>query len=180
MQTLIGEDDVIVDCRKGQEAVVKEIRDALQGSKLEFAFDAVSEKESFMNLSQVLEEGGRLSLVLPELCPEIPAHLEQSTTMAGSLWKVMAKDPSRNNKALGRLDIGEGGKDFGLVFSRLIGQWLREGKLAGQPSYEVVKGGLLGIEKALKNLRGGKNSATKYVVRIADTPGLVAKNSYCT
>lgn len=37
----------------------------------------------------------------------------------------MARDPSRNNKALGRIDIGEGSKDFGLVFSRLISKRLR-------------------------------------------------------
>jgi hypothetical protein len=37
----------------------------------------------------------------------------------------MARDPFRNNKALGRIDIGKGTKDFGLVFPRLIGKWLR-------------------------------------------------------
>ena len=175
VQALLGEDDVIVDYRKGHEATVQEIRDALHGGKLEYAFDAVSEKGSFVNLGQVLEKGGKLSLVLPELRPEIPAHLEQSTTtMAASLWKVMSRDPSRNNKALGRLDIGDGGRSFGLLFSRLISKWLREGKLANHP-YEVVEGGLLGVETALKNLEGGKTTATKCVVRIADTPGLGAK-----
>ncbi len=142
-----------------------------------YAFDATSEHGSFINISHVMAPGGKLSLVLPELRKEIPEHIEQSTTMAGSLWKVLSEDSSRTtNKNLGRLDIGEGYKDFGSVFSRLIGTWLRKGRLQNHP-YEVMEGGLLGVEQALKNLRQGLVTGTKYVVRIAETPGLGAAAS---
>ena len=57
------------------------------------------------------------------------------------------------------------------MFTKLIATYLNDGKLKAHP-YEVVEGGLNGVETALKALRGGKVSAMKYVVRIADTPGL--------
>lgn len=172
VQSLIGPEDVIVDYRKGSEAVVQGIKDALKGRKLHYAFDATTEHGSWNNLCKVLAKGGKLCLVLPGVAHDIPDHIQQSTAMAGSLWKVLAEDASRaTNKDLGHIDIGQGGKDFGLVFSRLIGKWLREGRLANHP-YQVMPGGLLGVETALKDLRGGKVTGTKYVVRIAETPGL--------
>ena len=172
VQSLIGKSDMIVDYRKGSEAVVNDIREGLGGAKLYHAFDATSEHDSWINLSQVVEAGGKISLVLPGLRKEIPVHIEQSTTMAGSLWKVLREDQTHvSNRDLGKLDLGKNGKDFGLMFSTLIGKWLREGKLKCHP-YEVVSGGLRGVEAALKNLRSGRVSGTRYVVRIAETPEL--------
>ena len=157
--------DVVIDYRKGNEALMKEMRDALQGQKLEYAFDATSEMGSFLNICQVLDEStGKITLVLPEYRKEIPASIEQSTTVAGSLW-----DGFRRNEALGNLGLDLGGKDFGLVMSTLIGRWLQEGQLKPHP-YVVMGGGLRGLEKALQNLRAGRASAMKYVIRIRETP----------
>ena len=173
VETLLGEGDIIIDYRKGNEFVVEEMRKALKGKDLKYAFDATSEHGSYINLSQVLANQGRLTLVLPfpEILKGIPPHIEQSTTMAGSLWKELSKDQSRDNKALGKLGIGAGGKEFGLMFTKLIGAWLNDGKLKPHP-HEVVSGGLHGVETSLKALREGKVSAKKYVIRIADTPDL--------
>jgi hypothetical protein len=38
--------------------------------------------------------------------------------------------------------------------------------------FEVVDEGLRGLETALKKLKEGKSSATKFVIRISDTPDL--------
>ena len=46
--------DVVVDYRKGDDAVVQGIRSALKGEKLEYAFDAVSAHGSWINIAQVL------------------------------------------------------------------------------------------------------------------------------
>merc|ERR1711915_380286 len=46
--------DTIVDYRNGDEAVVQGIKDALKGQKLEYAYDAVSEKGSIKNIASVL------------------------------------------------------------------------------------------------------------------------------
>ena len=173
VQTLLSEGDAIIDYRKGNDFVVEEMHRALKGKELKYAFDATSEHGSYNNLSQVLADKGRLTLVLPfpEILKDIPPHIEQSTTMAGSLWKELSKDETRDNKALGKLGVGKGGKEFGLMFSKLIASWLNDGKLKPHP-HEVAEGGLLGVETALKALREGKVSAMKYVVRIADTPDL--------
>ena len=173
VKPLLGEGDTIIDYRKGNEFVVDEMRKALKGKDLKHAFDATSEHGSYNNLSHVLADKGKLTLVLPfpEILKDIPPHIEQSTTMAGSLWKELSKDETRDNKNLGKLGVGKGGKEFGLMFTKLIASYLNDGKLKTHP-YEVVEGGLNGLETALKALREGKVSAMKYAIRIADTPGL--------
>ncbi|KAF4636979.1 hypothetical protein G7Y89_g1118 [Cudoniella acicularis] len=173
VETLIEKEkgDVVIDYRQGPEKVVSEIRRVLGGRKLLFAFDAISEKGSHDNYWPALDqEGGRLTWVLGGHRDDIPEGIEQSTTMAGSMWKELTPLGKRD-----RLGMGAGGKDFGLAYSRLIGAWLREGKLKIH-SYEVVDGGLVGLETALKTLRSGKSSAKKFVINIEDTPQLKQAN----
>ena len=58
--------DTIVDYRNGDEAVVQGIKDALKGQKLEYAYDAVSEKGSVKNIASVLDsKTGKGTFVLP-------------------------------------------------------------------------------------------------------------------
>jgi NADPH2:quinone reductase len=61
--------DTIIDYRKGDEAVVSGIKDAVKAAganEVKYAFDAVSEKGSYVNISKVLaKEGGRMTNVLP-------------------------------------------------------------------------------------------------------------------
>ena len=171
VQTLLGEvNPPVIDYRKGDEHVVSEMRRLTQGN-LKHAFDAVSEKGSFENLSAVLAQHGKLSLVLAFARDDIPDHIEQSVTMAGSLWRDLSQGKVRGKAAKGKLGLGPNGREFGLVMTKIIGRWLNEGKLEPHP-HEVVPGGLLGVEAALKKLKEGKASAVKYVVRIAETPGL--------
>ena len=147
--------DTIVDYRGGDGAVVQGIKDALKGQKLRHAFDAVSEKGSYQNLTKVLEpEGSKITLVLPGRdYSDIPENIEHSVTTVGSV----------HNES----------KDFGYVYSRYLSKGLEEGWFRPQP-HEVVPGGLEGVQTALQNLKDGKASAVKYVFRIADTPGVGA------
>ena len=85
--------------------------------------------------------------------------------MAGALWASFRK--SDNHGAMGF----DGIRDFGHCYSSLIGHWFREKKIYVHKP-EVVEGGLLGVEKALKKLRDGKSGGVKYVVRVEETPGL--------
>lgn len=78
--------DTIVDYRKGDDAVVQGIKDALKGHKLEYAYDAVSEKNSYQNICRVLDHSsGKIKLVLPpkgdwnSKFEEIPAGIHQGT-----------------------------------------------------------------------------------------------------
>ncbi|KAH9862782.1 hypothetical protein J1614_010875 [Plenodomus biglobosus] len=138
--------DTIVDYRKGDEAVVSGIRDALQGAKLHYAFDATSEHNSYVNICKVLEKDGRLTLVLPGKQYEgIPETVQQSMTNVGEAHK--------------------GDRDFAYVAFRYMAKGLAEGWFRAHP-HEVVPGGLEGVEQGLRNLKEGKASAVKYVFRI--------------
>ncbi|KAK6365726.1 hypothetical protein LTS17_011113 [Exophiala oligosperma] len=147
--------DVVVDYRKGNEAVVEGLRGAVPaGKQLEFAFDAVSEaaKSSAENICKVLAPNGHITTVLPmKDDPSIPASVDMSLTLVGTVFNQ--------------------DKDFGYAWFRLFEQGLKDGWLKAHP-YEVMPGGLNGIQQALSNLKEGKASATKYVFRIAETERL--------
>ncbi|KAF1814683.1 hypothetical protein P152DRAFT_455728 [Eremomyces bilateralis CBS 781.70] len=163
--------DTVVDYRSGDEAVVKGIRDALQGKKLQYAYDAVSEKGSYQNITQVLEPNGKITLVLPE------KNITQVLEPNGEITLVLPENKYENIPATVEQSITkvgaahDDGKDFGFVFFRLIGKGLADGWFKPHP-HEVRKGGLAGIEGALSDLLEGKASAVKYVFRIADTVGV--------
>ncbi|KAF2638831.1 GroES-like protein [Massarina eburnea CBS 473.64] len=144
--------DVVIDYRKGDAAVVQGIKDALKGKKLDYAFDAVSEHNSYTNIVQVLESNGAITLVLPGKKYEgIPETVKMAITNVGESHK--------------------GDKDFAFAYFRFLARGLDEGWFVGHP-HEVMPGGLTGVEKGLTNLCNGTASAVKYVFRIADTPGV--------
>ncbi|CZT15409.1 related to zeta-crystallin / quinone reductase (NADPH) [Ramularia collo-cygni] len=158
--------DIAIDYRKGADHVVEQMKSALDGRKLRHAFDCVSEKGSSENLCKVLSLGGSISLVLPSGAKDVPEGFRKSATMIGGLWDGF------NNKSDSHILMGfNSPREFGYCYSSLIGYWFREGRLHVQKP-EVVEGGLLGVEKALKSLRAGENHGVKYVVRVEDTPGL--------
>ncbi|KAE8453672.1 hypothetical protein EG329_009183 [Mollisiaceae sp. DMI_Dod_QoI] len=158
--------DDIVDYRNGNEAVVSGIKDSLKRAgvnEVYYAFDAVSEKGSFQNISKILSnKGSKITLVLPAGdYSEIPDYVEKTTTMVGSVHQGPSEEKSKAGVKLG-------GKEFGFAWFRLFSRGLAEGWFTGHP-YEVIPGGLNGVEKGLSNLKSGVNSATKYVVKIEDT-----------
>lgn len=122
------------------------MRTALEGRELRYALDCVSEKRSSANICQVLQPAGKISLVLPSGVKDVPPGFDLNSTMAGGLWAGF------NNKSGTHGTMGfTGAREFGHCYSRLIGHWFREGKLYVHKP-EIVKCGLLGVEKALKNL----------------------------
>ena len=135
------------------------LKDALKGQKLEYAYDAVSEKGSYENIGKVLDpEKGKITFVLPgkekEYDKALPSGVEKTTTRVGDVHGT----PD---------DFWE----FGYIYFRYIAKGLKEGWFKAQPQ-EVVPGGLEGVETGLKNLKDGKASAVKYIFRIGDTPGV--------
>ncbi|KAL4808085.1 chaperonin 10-like protein [Aspergillus unguis] len=141
--------DTIIDYRKGDDAVVSGIQDALKGAKLYHAYDCVSEGSSFANLGKAVAPGGKIVTVLPfENTPGLPDHVEYIRDYVGC--------------------VHEGQKDLGYVYFRYMAKGLQDGWFKPHP-HEVVPGGLNGLQTALANLKQGKVSATKYVARIEDT-----------
>ena len=153
VQSLLGSEDSVIDYRKGDDHVVSEIQVALKGQELRYTFDAVSEKGSYQNACKTMKkEGSKITLVLPgRKYDDIPASIEHNVTTVGDTYQKQT--------------------DFGYAWFRLFTKGLREGWLKPHPT-EVVPGGLAGVEKGLNDLMNGKNSASKYVFRIADTPGI--------
>ncbi|CAG9952271.1 unnamed protein product [Clonostachys rosea f. rosea IK726] len=151
--------DTVIDYRKGDDAVIEGMKRALGGKTLLHAFDAVSEKGSYVNISKVLtHNGGKLTVVLPgKSYDELPETIEWKTTSVGRV---------HNEEGL-----ESGSRQLAYAFYRLLSNGLKEGWFTPHP-HEVIPGGLSGIETGLKNLKGGKASAVKYVFRIAETPGL--------
>lgn len=152
--------DAIVDYRKGDDAVVMGIQDALKAagvSEVKYAYDAVSENGSHENIAAVLSRnGGEVTHVLPwekfaKTDFKYPGYITPSLTTVGSV---------HGNQ-----------KDFGFVWFQFFSRLLETGRLKGHP-YEVQGGGLAGLAAALKNLKDGKASAVKYVFRIGDTEGV--------
>lgn len=155
-----------MDYRKGDEAVVFGIQEALDKigvKEVKYAFDGISEKNSYQNISRVLaKEGSKISLILPGRDhSQIPKEIEQSTMMVASVHRTPAEDGYPAGTVVG-------GKEFGYLFFRFFSRGLREGWFTAHP-YEVVPGGLDGIESGLSNLKNGANSATKYVFKIGET-----------
>lgn len=155
--------DTIVDYRKGDEAVVEGIKTALGGKKLLHAFDATSEDSTVANISKVLDKSGALTVVLT---PAIPEGINCQPTNVGSVHKPQGA-PTGSGDVKDR-ELGD--PEFGSIFFPLFTRGLAHGWFTPHP-YEVVPGGLDGVQTALDNLASGKASAVKYVMRIADTKG---------
>ena len=162
VETLIdrSKGDTVVDYREGDEGLIKNVKSSLKGQELKYAFDCVSSGTSYTNCSEMLSRsGGKLTMVLRPK-HEFPSWVEQSDTKVGSVHldkTYSEQDPDDQN--------------FGFAWYRMFALGLKEGWFKGHP-FEVVPGGLNGVEKALINLKEGKASATKYVLRIEETPGL--------
>jgi NADPH2:quinone reductase len=148
--------------------VIQGIKDALKKAgvtEVKYAFDAVSQNNSFQNISKVLApQGSKITLVIPgKDYSDIPASVERSTTLVSAVHQA-----NSTASVKGETKTILGGKDFGYVYFRLFSRGLQEGWFIAHP-YEVIPGGLHGVEKGLSNLKNGVNSATKYVFKIADT-----------
>ena len=161
--------DTIIDYRQGNDAVVKELQKALGGEKLLYAFDAVSDKGSFQNLMQVMDhDKGKLAVVLARKKYDgVPDSFQKFFTQVGKVHGDHYPGLKGETKRQGQL----GDIEFGAALFKMFERGLFGGWFNGHP-YEVVPGGLNGVEKGLSDLKAGKASAVKYVYRIDETAGL--------
>ena len=173
METLIDQSkgDIVLDYRNGNEQLVQNLRAAVQnaGGKVEYALDAVSGNGSYENICQVLDhETGKITLILPDKdYKEIPKTIEKSKMFVGAAQIGTDRDPWQK-----KTGMQTGNEEFALAFFRYFSRGLQKGYFKGHP-YEVVPGGLAGIQGALQNLKDGKASAVKYVFRLEETEGVL-------
>lgn len=171
VETLIdrSKGDTIVEYRNGNDSVIEGLQNATEeGEKLKYAFDAVSDNGSYQNLGKVMDTTeGKITVVLARKHYQgVPDGIELTYIQVGKVHSSNYPGLKGEKEPLGlKYD------DFGAIMCRLFARGLSRRWLKGHP-YEVVPGGLNGIETALKNLKGGKASAVKYVFRIMETEGL--------
>lgn len=167
--------DIILDYRQGDDKLLQNLKAAVDkaGGKVEYAFDAVSENGSYVNIGKVLDpQSGHITTLLPvKEEGALPEGVKHHFTYVGAVHDQhppMAPKPAESKEPAAKT----GDKDFGFVMFRFFGRGLQQGWFSGHPT-EVVPGGLAGVGPALKNLKEGKASAVKYVFRLADTEGVV-------
>lgn len=98
----------------------------------------------------------RVTTVLPDVEQEADPSVEIARTMVGQVHGDTEEE-----------------KLFGLIWGRVFTRGLAEGWFTPHP-HEVAKGGLGGLEGALKGLREGTVRAKKMVIRIGETEGVEA------
>ena len=130
------------------------------GKKLRHVFDATNTFDSVKYLVPVMEkQGARYTNT-----SKVPEEADKMVADAG-IWQERIWVGSVHE------DKVPGARLFGRIASVLFEEAIKDGKFSGQP-YEIVKDGLHGVEDALVKLRDRKGGNTKFVTRIADTPGL--------
>lgn len=169
LKTLLDEQagDVFLDYRSGissvQDSVGRIVNE--KGLTLRNAIDAYSENSSWVNVVQMLEAGGRVSVFSGANKYDegaIPASIEIIYTFVGTAHEGaykpgMPKQPSPEDA---RGDIEFAGQLF-LWLEEVIAQR----KFEGQP-FDVVSGGLRGVEEGLNRLRDGKAAGKKLVYQV--------------
>lgn len=162
VETLIDREkgDTIIDYREGDEAIRAKIKDAASGKPIHYAYDAVSEHGSFQNISTALTAPAEVATVLPSTGYQPPDGIRHEHCIVGFIHFPPAPGKTIHHA------------EFGAAFMQLIGRGLAQGWFSGHP-YEVRPGGLAGLEGALGDLKAGKASAVKYLVRINETEGVV-------
>ena len=152
--------DAVVDYRLGFLSLQAEVRSALSNCGEKYftaALDAICVENSSAFCLSVLQPQGKLAHVLP---------LEDlQLTERKSAQLVMV------NEVHGGFGDKPGARDFGYIMMQAFARGLELGWLTGHP-YRVLPGGLDAVPTILDNLKAGKVSGLKYVIRVRETQGL--------
>jgi hypothetical protein len=151
--------ETLLDYRQGANHVTEQLQTTAKLHVISYAYDAVSDKASVEMLSKVVSpQDGKIMSVIPKADEDIGGI----TLLGFNAGSIHA--PAKEG-------IRVGDAEFGTSIYNLVSLGLGHGWFSGHP-YEVVQGGLNRLERALKDLEGGYESAKKYVLRLAETPGV--------
>jgi len=166
--------DALVDYRGGSEKMIEEVRMKLGGLEASNALDAITSRGTWVPISKILAPSkpslpSYLSVVSgankydePDIQNGVKVvYTYVGTAHSGKYRERMPMQPEN-------LEDVRNDPEWVWLFSRYAAKMLVEGKLTGHP-YEVVEGGLEGVEKGLKGLQEGKAKGVKFVYRIASS-----------
>ncbi|THZ38778.1 hypothetical protein D6C90_06310 [Aureobasidium pullulans] len=145
--------DAVFDYRDGADEMISKIKKHLEAGH--YGPDPGIGKSSQKGLNEIVTPEGAINLVMPS-----DTEIASATKTITSVGVVQNTDNGSR---------GADARDLGLVTARWLTKAMQTGTFKGHP-FEVRPGGLHAVDQALKDLKDGKNSATKYVFRIEDTP----------
>lgn len=160
--------DRMVDYRDGVEVMMRGVRSALGGVRARHAIDCISAGGTWVPLTRLVEDGGVVSVVSGANGyeeGEIPRGVRVVYTYVGTVHDGaylahMPKQPEDKEGVRGDPEWARG-------FLRYLEGMLERGEMEGHP-FEVVPGGLEGVETGLKKLKAGEGAGRKFVYRISE------------
>lgn len=158
--------DTWVDYRQGPESMKKQVKEALGENAALHAVDCISDKGTWVPISQMLSQGGQVSVFTGTNSydeDEIPSGVAIKYTYVGSAHSgaylpTMPKQPNP--------EIVATSPEFAYVLFRYMGRMLFKGTFEGHP-YDVIPGGLNGVATGLQRLKNGEARGKKLVYRIS-------------
>lgn len=164
-----SKNDAVIDYREGVDAMKVAVEEALGGLRAYHALDAISSKGTWIPLSQMLAPGGQVSVVSGANRyddSDIPSGVEFMYTYVGMVHSgayvpTMPKQPADKEAV-------ESAPEFARVMFRYLSHALAKGTFEGHP-FEVIPGGLGGVENGLRELKKGNAKGRKFVYRISET-----------
>jgi NADPH2:quinone reductase len=164
--------DTLIDYRAGSEEMKKAVKDKLNGHPCHHALDAISSEGTWIPLSQMLSpstesQTSYLSVVSGANKyndPEIQKGVKIVYTYVGTAHtgKYVPSMPKQDDAEYVAAD-----PEWTYVFFRYASRMLAEGRMTGHP-FEVVGGGLEGVERGLNMLKEGKAKGVKFVYRVGE------------
>jgi hypothetical protein len=166
---------VLIDYRIGVEEMKKAVKEKLNGLECHHAFDTISArgKGTWIPISQMLSSStGRETTYLSVVSgankydeAEIPEGVQVvytyvGTVHAGAYKAAMPKQPKEQ-------EFVKSDPEWGFVLFRYLARMLADGRLTGHP-FEVIDGGLNGVEKGLNLLKAGKAKGAKFVFKVGE------------
>ncbi|TFY78324.1 hypothetical protein EWM64_g5689 [Hericium alpestre] len=152
--------DVAVDYHASD--VVEQIVRATGQGGVDHAYDAISEGNSTALAIKALKQLGarNVAIVLPvkDTDPTADVYMVLCSGLLGYPIDAFGMYIPRDERVY----------QFGLEFTKLVSEWLQEGRFKGNP-HTLMSGGLNAIPGGLAFMKEGKVSGTKLVYRIAET-----------
>ena len=165
--------DTLLDYRVGITSMKEAVKDALQRLPCHHALDAISGRGTWVPLSQMLSpstetERSYLSVVSGANRydeKEIQEGVEIVYTYVGTVHlgeyrQGMVKQPLDT-------ELVKSDPEWGYLLFRYMSRMLADGRFVGHP-FEVVDGGLDGVEKGLQMLKNGDARGKKFVFRVSE------------
>lgn len=166
---------MLIDYRIGVEEMKKAVKEKLNGLECHHGFDTISArgKGTWIPISQMLSSStGRETTYLSVVSgankydeAEIPEGVQVvytyvGTVHAGAYKAAMPKQPKEQ-------EFVKSDPEWGFVLFRYLARMLADGRLTGHP-FEVIDGGLNGVEKGLNLLKTGKAKGAKFVFKVGE------------